>query len=277
MSKFIGAPPGYIGHEDTPALIQKLKEAPNAIVLLDEVEKAHPDVLTVMLQLFDEGRITDGKGITVSCPEAIFVMTSNLAQQEIASEAEHLRKSAADPAKPTDNERSLGRTFIDKTIYPILRAHFQRDEFLGRINEILFFLPFSDSELKQLATKELQSWQKRAQDRHQIKLEWDEEVIRVLVGEYQVSYGARSIKHGVERKAINQIARAHEHDEIGPESTVKLYVENGEIRMKATKPSGSKGSGGLFGSLFGGNKTEPVQDNKAGDEKKKGSKIIEVE
>ncbi|KAI9026081.1 P-loop containing nucleoside triphosphate hydrolase protein [Hyaloraphidium curvatum] len=254
VSKFIGSPPGYVGFEEGGQLTEKLKACPDAIVLLDEVEKAHVDVLTVLLALFDEGRLTDGKGTTVACPEAIFVMTSNLAQQEIGREADFLRKdlAGAGPPKEENRERSLSREFIDKTIYPILRRHFGRDEFLGRINEILFFLPFSEPELHQLAEKELRSWRKRSEERHGIRLEWDDAVVRALCGEYNPSYGARSIKHGVERKVINQIARAHEADEIGEGSTVRLYVERGEVRMNFGKPKAGGSGRGIFGSLFGG-------------------------
>lgn len=215
-------------------------------------------------------------------------MTSNLAQQEIAAEAEFLRKEtvAADALKNGVKEepRTLTRKFIDHTIYPILRGHFQRDEFLGRINEILFFLPFSEGELKQLVEKQLQSWQKRAEERHSIKLEWDDSVIRALTSEYNLSYGARSIKHGVERKAINQIARAHEMDEIGAGSTVKLFVDNGgEIRIKTTKPASGGGIGFLSG-LFGGNggKTNGGDEKGKADEggkggsQGKGPRIIEI-
>lgn len=87
----IGAPPGYIGHDDGGQLTSNLTKCPNAVVLFDEVDKAHPDVLTVLLQLFDEGRLTDGKGETISCKDAIFVMTSNLASDEIAVHALQLR------------------------------------------------------------------------------------------------------------------------------------------------------------------------------------------
>jgi ATP-dependent Clp protease ATP-binding subunit ClpB len=78
VSKLIGSPPGYVGHQDGGQLTKKLRECPNAVVLFDEVDKAHPDVLTVLLQLFDEGRLTDGKGKTINCKDATFVMTSNL-------------------------------------------------------------------------------------------------------------------------------------------------------------------------------------------------------
>lgn len=88
----IGAPPGYVGHDEGGQLTKKLKKCPDAVVLFDEVDKAHPDVLTVLLQLFDEGRLTDGQGKTIECKNAIFVMTSNLASNEIAQHALDIRK-----------------------------------------------------------------------------------------------------------------------------------------------------------------------------------------
>ena len=94
MAKLIGAPPGYIGHNEGGQLTSRLAKCPNAVVLFDEVEKAHPDVLTVLLQLFDEGRLTDGQGKTIDCKNAMFVMTSNLASEEIASHGLQLRQEA---------------------------------------------------------------------------------------------------------------------------------------------------------------------------------------
>ena len=214
-------------------LTSRLKEFPNAVVLLDEVEKAHPDVLTIMLQLFDEGRITDGKGETIECKDAIFIMTSNLAQTEIANEAEILRKEAlkknyyktnqntllenmqnenknknnnsnADIDQKNNDESnnnnkegtvnediSLSRAFIEETIQPILKRHFQRDEFLGRINEILYFLPFNERELKELTNKELNKWKIIAKNRHNIDLKWDDNVIQAIADGYNLRYGAR--------------------------------------------------------------------------------------
>lgn len=94
VARFIGAPPGYVGHEEGGQLTKRLSKFPKAVVLFDEVEKAHPDVLNVLLQLFDEGRMTDGQGKTIECKEAIFVMTSNLASEEIADHALQLREEA---------------------------------------------------------------------------------------------------------------------------------------------------------------------------------------
>ncbi|KAL0279756.1 UNVERIFIED_CONTAM: hypothetical protein PYX00_001247 [Menopon gallinae] len=147
VAKLIGSPPGYLGHDEGGQLTKRLKKFPNAIVLFDEVDKAHPDVLTVLLQLFDEGRLTDGKGETIVCKDAIFVMTSNLASDEIAEHALQLRKDAEKlnshrldkllTAEDADEIEQviLSREFKEKVVRPVLKSHFKRDEFLGRINE----------------------------------------------------------------------------------------------------------------------------------------------
>lgn len=256
---------------------------PNAVVLLDEVEKAHPDVLTIMLQLFDEGRITDGKGTTVECKDAIFIMTSNLAQHEIADEAELLRLEASvssdaqtkgvatvtstDPA-PEKNlsdlqeeqlkhgQISLSRRFIEHTIYPILYQHFKRDEFLGRINEVLFFLPFSDDELKEITSRELSKWAEKARKRHGITMTWDADVVDVLAQGYNIRYGARSIKYEVERKVVNLIAKAHENDEVLDGGRVHIVVDKSidkkaricKIEIPERGGDDKKKSGGWFSS-----------------------------
>jgi len=229
VAKFIGSPPGYVGHEEGGQLTKRLAECPDAIVLLDEVEKAHPDVLTIMLQLFDEGRITDGKGETVICKDAVFVMTSNLAQTEIADEAEQLRREAKEKALSSglnDEATSLSREFIEEQIRPILKSHFQRDEFLGRINEILFFLPFNTVELKELTIRQLKKWQVLAKKRHNIDITWSDEIIPILQDGYNLRYGARSLQHEVERRVVNQIARAHELGKVT--NNGKVYVKKGE-------------------------------------------------
>lgn len=160
--------------------------------MFDEVDKAHPDVLTVLLQLFDEGRLTDGKGKTIDCKDAVFIMTSNLASDEIAEHGIKLRHEVEIAkekrlehdiselmeivvkifilqlfvlftflAEETDDLIEISRSFKDKVVKPILKRHFRRDEFLGRINEIVYFLPFSRTELLNLVNRELENWAKR--------------------------------------------------------------------------------------------------------------------
>ncbi|XP_053206643.1 caseinolytic peptidase B protein homolog [Panonychus citri] len=247
VSRFIGSPPGYVGYQEGGQLTKALQECPNAVVLFDEVEKAHPDVLTIMLQLFDEGRLTDGQGSTVECKDAIFIMTSNLASDEIAEYGLQLRKEARALSlkklnlNETDISNSLGdvtvsENFKEKIVRPILKSHFRRDEFLGRINEMVYFLPFSEIELNQLVTKELESWSKRAQERHEIKLSWDSEVIQLLTSGYNVHYGARSIKHEIERQVVNQLAEAYESGLIASGYEVHLTVTEDKPKDENDKP-----------------------------------------
>ncbi|PSN36446.1 Caseinolytic peptidase B protein [Blattella germanica] len=217
VAKLIGAPPGYVGHDDGGQLTKRLKKCPTAVVL------------------FDEGRLTDGKGKTIECKNAIFVMTSNLASDEIAQHALQLRKEVNEIADKRlngqldeleDSERiTISRNFKDNEVQPILKKHFRRDEFLGRINEIVYFLPFSRSELLQLVTKELKFWATKAMEKHKIELFWDRGVESILADGYDVHYGARSIKYEVERRVVNQLAAAHERGFIGRGSTVKLVAQ----------------------------------------------------
>jgi len=260
VAKLIGSPPGYVGHDDGGQLTKKLKEFPEAVVLFDEVDKAHPDVLTVLLQLFDEGRLTDGKGKTIECKNAIFIMTSNLASTEIAEHALQLRREAEDISKERyagniedkddiGEKITISRHFKDRIIQPILKYHFGRDEFLGRINEIIYFLPFSKSELITLVEKELHFWAARAKQKHNIELSWDKSVLSLLADGYNVYYGARSIKHEVERRVVSQLALAHETDQLSTGCLVRMYTassaggepsEGGGLRLRIKIKKGDK-------------------------------------
>eukprot|EP00064_Thunnus_orientalis_P012417 superscaffoldBa00001902_g12452 len=244
VAKFIGSPPGYVGHEEGGQLTKLLRACPNAVVLFDEVDKAHPDVLTIMLQLFDEGRLTDGKGKTIECKDAIFIMTSNVASDEIAQHALQLRQEAevvsrrklADKLEDVQkgDEIQISRQFKESVIRPILKAHFRRDEFLGRINEIVYFLPFCHSELLQLVSKELNFWAKKAKQRHDITLQWDRPVLDLLAGGYNMHYGARSIKHEVERRVVNQLAAAYEQELLPKGCTLRLSVQSEDQEERST-------------------------------------------
>uniref|UniRef100_A0A674GWY1 ClpB family mitochondrial disaggregase n=1 Tax=Taeniopygia guttata TaxID=59729 RepID=A0A674GWY1_TAEGU len=195
-----------------------------------------------------EGRLTDGKGKTIDCKDAIFIMTSNVASEEIAQHALQLRQEAMEMSKKRIAENledvqitdkiTISKQFKEKVIRPILKAHFRRDEFLGRINEIVYFLPFCHSELIQLVNKELNFWAKKAKARHNITLQWDREVMDVLADGYNLHYGARSIKHEVERRVVNQLAAAYEQDLLPQGCTLRIIVEDSDKQLlKATEGS----------------------------------------
>ncbi|CAB3235603.1 unnamed protein product [Arctia plantaginis] len=260
VAKLIGAPPGYVGHEEGGQLTRALARRADAVVLFDEVDKAHPDVLTVLLQLFDEGRLTDGKGKLIECKNAIFVMTSNLAADEIAQYGLKLRLEAETRAAqrvgtpqsatledirakhpvdiPNDTEECLEvtRVFKDTVVQPILKRHFGRDEFLGRINEIVYFLPFSRQELLTLVNLELKRWADKAFTKHSVELRWEGGVLGALADGYDVHYGARSIKHEVERRVVNQIALAAERGSLVPGCGVLLTEQGGRVYLAVRRP-----------------------------------------
>ncbi|NXG10829.1 CLPB protein, partial [Sakesphorus luctuosus] len=197
-----------------------------------------------------QGRLTDGKGKTIDCKDAIFIMTSNVASEEIAQHALQLRQEAMEMSKKRIVENledvqmaekiTISKQFKEKVIRPILKAHFRRDEFLGRINEIVYFLPFCHSELIQLVNKELSFWAKKAKARHNITLLWDREVMDVLADGYNLHYGARSIKHEVERRVVNQLAAAYEQDLLPHGCTLRITVEDSDKQLlKTTERSSS--------------------------------------
>ena len=300
MSRLIGSPPGYIGHEEGGQLTMALTKCPSAVVLLDEVEKAHPDVLTLMLQVFDEGRLTDGKGKTISCPNAVFIMTSNLVQDEIREaertgefmlrpadvkrarirrqhiqslhqpnqslidpksnantsndkviatvpittetlipvaheiEAEHKATDAiitpSDEAKMVDSEtlsivaESTDR-FLRSVVHPILKRHFRRDEFIGRINDFICFHPFSRDDLRHTVQTELNRWKQKAMERHSMELQFTDRVIDSLLDAYDEKYGYRSIIYAVEKRIVNVLAVAHEREMIGENDAITLDID----------------------------------------------------
>lgn len=264
VAKLIGAPPGYVGHEEGGLLTRALARRADAVVLFDEVDKAHPDVLTVLLQLFDEGRLTDGKGKLIECKNAIFVMTSNLAADEIAQHGLQLRREQEARSqqrqphqpqqprprlRPTRAERDpdpdpdraeaaleVSRHFKDSVVRPILKRHFGRDEFLGRINEIVYFLPFSRQELLTLVNMELKRWAEKALARHAVELQWEGGVLGALADGYDVHYGARSIKHEVERRVVNQIALAAERGALARGCAVLLAERRGRVALLVRCP-----------------------------------------
>ncbi|KAL5232851.1 hypothetical protein ACI65C_000261 [Semiaphis heraclei] len=220
VAKMIGSPPGYVGYDDGGYLTKQLAKNPNAVVL------------------FDEGRITDGKGKTIVFKNAIFVMTSNLASNEIAEHALELRNEQRQNKliedswlsnKKTEKHEEvvtfISKKFKDKIVKPILKKHFKRNEFLGRINEVVYFLPFSEMELKFIVQRELQYWKELALKKHNIQIEWDSAVEHVIIGAYDVNYGARSIKHEVERSVVSQLAKAHEKGLLNKKTVVKIEAD----------------------------------------------------
>jgi len=193
VSRMIGAPPGYVGYEEAGQLTEAVRRRPYAVVLLDEIEKAHPEVLNVLLQLLDDGRLTDGKGRTVDFKNTVVIMTSNLGSQYIAERAQQGTPGGALDA-------GTRRLVMDT-----LRAQF-RPEFLNRIDEIIFFHALDREHMSRIIDIQVSGLLKRLEER-KIHVELTDAAKRQLVGEwYDPIYGARPLKRTLQRRVLDPLA-----------------------------------------------------------------------
>ena len=191
VSRMIGAPPGYVGYEESGQLTEAVRRRPYSVVLFDEIEKAHTEVLNVLLQLLDDGRLTDGKGRTVDFKNTVVIMTSNLGSQFIAQEATGLHGELSEDAR--------------RQVMDALRAHF-RPEFLNRVDEIIFFHALDRAHMKQIIEIQLRGLLKRLESR-KIIVELTDAAREYLVEEgYDPSYGARPLKRTIQRRVLDPLA-----------------------------------------------------------------------
>ena len=187
VSRLFGAPPGYIGYEEGGQLTEAVRRKPYSVVLLDEIEKAHPDVFNALLQIFDDGRLTDGQGRTVDFKNTMLIMTSNLGSQWIAELGEGQEEQ------------------IKEKVMESLKAQF-RPEFLNRIDEVIIFLQLKKEHIKQIVALQFSLLKKRLIDRH-IEVELTEEAKEFLAREgYDPVYGARPLKRAIQRLVLDPLA-----------------------------------------------------------------------
>jgi ATP-dependent Clp protease ATP-binding subunit ClpB len=214
VSKLIGSPPGYVGYEEGGQLTETLRRRPYSVVLFDEIEKAHHDVFNILLQLFDDGRITDSKGRTVNCKNALFIMTSNLGSQQLLEKME--------------KHRDISKEAILDLLEPVLRAHF-RPEFLNRLDEILPFLPLKKEDMEKIVILQLELLAKRIAERN-ITLKWTHEAVLQLAEQgYDPFFGARPLKRLIQHHIVNMLSNALLDGQIPGDSIVTIeYDSTGE-------------------------------------------------
>jgi ATP-dependent Clp protease ATP-binding subunit ClpB len=186
VARLIGAPPGYVGYEEGGQLTEAVRRRPYSVVLFDEIEKAHPDVFNVLLQIMDDGRLTDGHGRTVDFKNTVVIMTSNIGSQWI-------------------NQPGLGHEEMQGRVMEAMRSHF-RPEFLNRVDEIIIFHALSKEHLKEIVDIQLHQVQKRLAERH-IELELTEAAKEFLIeAGYDPVYGARPLKRTIQQKILDPLA-----------------------------------------------------------------------
>jgi ATP-dependent Clp protease ATP-binding subunit ClpB len=224
VARLIGAPPGYVGYEEGGYLTEAVRRRPYGVVLLDEIEKAHQDVFNVLLQVLDDGRLTDGQGRTVDFRNTVIIMTSNLGSQiiqEMAGEGNYQRMKSA--------------------VMESVQQHF-RPEFINRVDDIVVFHPLGTQQIRAIIEIQLDYLRRRLLERS-MELELDEEALDLIgtVG-FDPVYGARPLKRAIQQQIENPLAQRILRNELMPGDRVRVSVRNGELvfekkrQLRAVRP-----------------------------------------
>jgi len=215
VARLVGAPPGYVGYEEGGQLTEAVRTHPYTVVLFDEIEKAHPDVVNVLLQLMDDGRLTDGQGRTVDFRNTLVILTSNLGTDEISGAR-------------TDEQRR-------RVIEPALRAHF-RPEFLNRLDEIVIFHALGEAEIERIVALQLDQVAARLADRR-ISLRATGEATKLLAKQgFDPQYGARPLKRTIQRRVVDAITPKLLTGEIPDGSSIEVDAKGEEIGVSVRLP-----------------------------------------
>ena len=220
VSRLIGAPPGYVGYEEGGQLTEAVRRKPYSVVLFDEVEKAHPDVFNVLLQILDDGRVTDSQGRTVDFKNTILILTSNLGSGAIL--------------EGIDEQGNLKQSAIDE-VEGMLKRQF-RPEFLNRLDEIVFYKPLTREEIGKIVDLMLKSLNARLADK-QLTVELTDAAKAYVVQEgYDPIYGARPLKRFLQRKVETLIAKMIIEEDVPPRSRLIVDEKNGALSVTAAQP-----------------------------------------
>ena len=213
VSRLVGAPPGYIGYEEGGQLTEAVRRHPYSVILFDEIEKAHPDVFNILLQLLDDGRLTDNKGRVVDFKNTVVIMTSNLGSEMI------LRGLEVD-GKITEDTRTMVDDLMKRSFRP---------EFLNRIDEIVLFTPLGKDEVKKILEMQVREIEKRLEDRRITIKMTDAAEDYILARAYTAQYGARPIARFLKREVETVLAEKLLAEEITEDMHVTIDAEEGRL------------------------------------------------
>jgi ATP-dependent Clp protease ATP-binding subunit ClpB len=216
VARLIGAPPGYVGYDEGGQLTEAVRRKPYSVILFDEVEKAHSDVFNIMLQILDDGRVTDSHGRTVDFKNTVIIMTSNIGSPYLLEGM---------------NDQGEISAVVKAKVLSELRGHF-RPEFLNRLDETIIFKPLVKSEIKQIVDLLLKSFQKRLEDQKIELVLTDEAKDFIAENAYDPNYGARPLKRYLQREIETKLARLMIGDDVSAGSKVFVDVEGGSLSLK---------------------------------------------
>lgn len=220
VSRLIGAPPGYVGYEESGQLTEAVRRKPYSIVLLDEIEKAHPDVFNILLQVLEDGRLTDNKGRVVDFKNTIIIMTSNIGS-EILQHA--ISEQGNDFSSDWNKAKASVLELLKKTIRP---------ELLNRIDEIVVFKPLQKEEVREIVKLQLSRLQKRLKEKN-VELRCTEESMDYLAEKgYQPDLGARPIKRAIQRYVIDKLSVFMIEGNMPENSKVEMFLSDGELQFR---------------------------------------------
>ncbi|MFJ2651515.1 ATP-dependent Clp protease ATP-binding subunit [Streptomyces sp. NPDC087420] len=236
VSRLVGAPPGYVGHEDAGQLTEAVRRHPYSLLLLDEVEKAHPDVFNLLLQVFDEGHLTDSQGRRVDFKNTVVVMTSNLGSDALSGSRGALgfaSPDASDTGQPGGAGGSRTRSAAEERALGALREHF-RPEFLNRLDEVIIFRRLTDEQLREVTGLLLEATRRRlrAQD---ITIEFAPEAVDWITRRgHQPEYGARPLRRTIQREVDNALSRLLLDGALASGAHVRVTVEDERLAFHTT-------------------------------------------
>ncbi|WP_298022097.1 ATP-dependent Clp protease ATP-binding subunit [uncultured Dysosmobacter sp.] len=226
VSRLIGSPPGYVGHDEGGQLTEKVRRKPYSVVLFDEIEKAHEDVWNVLLQILDDGRITDSQGRTVDFKNTVIVMTSNIGAKSLTTAAAKLGFSAEERGTDPDAERKFQQA--KETVMAELRQTF-RPEFLNRIDDIIVFRSLTEKDIEEVARRMLKTVSARMETMG-IHLDASDEAVAELAKEgFDPKYGARPLRRAIQSKVEDAVAEKMLDGTLAAGDTAKLTVENDRL------------------------------------------------
>ena len=235
VSRLVGAPPGYVGYDEGGQLTEAVRRKPYSVILLDEIEKAHPDVFNILLQVLDDGRLTDNKGRTVDFKNTILIMTSNVGAEVIQSYMERLPVVGRPDADPSAEKAALAKRaeMMDecrKDVIDILKKTV-RPEFLNRIDEIIMFEPLSQKDIREILHLQMDALKKKLSE-NGVTVTFTRAFEDYMSTKgYEPAYGARPIKRLMQRELVNMLAKSILDGHVHRDSVIRVDVKDGQIEI----------------------------------------------